>query len=224
MGRRVAVEEPEPESEPDESNELDFAKLDQDEPFARVPQSKVYGRNDEAEIVNIIEGIVSRSPRKLHESLEKSERVGSRELSVIAHALDEEDTHIREAFDFAFIARRAAGRLKVQEAELVARVRQEAEEHAPRKLSAKGETKALTVDDIQSYYRSHPEVVAIRIKLVDYESFADRAARSGRKRSRRCLSRRVRQARARQAVTATTNKSEWWSRLMTSQEQPNGGR
>jgi len=175
MGRRVAVEEPEPESEPDESNELDFAKLDQDEPFARVPQSKVYGRNDEAEIVNIIEGIVSRSPRKLHESLEKSERVGSRELSVIAHALDEEDTHIREAFDFAFIARRAAGRLKVQEAELVARVRQEAEEHAPRKLSTKGEAKALTVDDIQSYYRGHPEVVAIRMQLVDYEAFADRA-------------------------------------------------
>lgn len=170
MARRVAVkpkEKPEPQDGPAFDDEIEF-----DEPASeREPEASPYAKRDDSELDDIVAGIVSRSPRKLHASLTKSERVGSRERRVLEKALDDELGHVREAASMVMIATRKLGRLRLEEAKLKAELKAEAEDKAPRKLNKDGTPKALTVDAIQDYYRSHPKMFAIREKLADYEGF-----------------------------------------------------
>lgn len=173
MGRRVAVA-PEPvEDVGDGSEELDF----------NVSDSRSWQETASNEVGEIVEGIMSHSMRELHEQVERTETVASRDFSVVWQACNQEPSNAGAAFKLEQQAKMLAQYTKIDEVAMVSRIRMEAEQNAPRKLTAKGEPKALTVEEKKDYYRSHPEVICIRKKLVMHESFAEYAERLAYSRS-----------------------------------------
>lgn len=171
MARQIKIDKP-ADPPPDDGEELSFESDDGEGDTKASPYQERRGE----EIVGIIKGIVSLSPRRLYEALERSLTIGSRDISVLYRALDDEDTHVFEAGQLAMIARLEVARY---EQTVLPRIEADLREHAltsmPRTMTADGKKeKKPTNSEIEDWIikTTGPKLGQARLKLAELKAFA----------------------------------------------------